>query len=35
MIRMDNCKELFGYHSHETVEYLAMVGDNDIYWVLV
>lgn len=27
MIRMDNCKELFGYHSHETVEYLAMVGD--------
>lgn len=27
MIRMDNCKELFGYHSHETVQYLAMVGD--------
>ena len=25
--KMDNCKELFGYHSHETVEYLAMVGD--------
>ena len=27
VIRMGNCKELFGYHSHETVEYLAMVGD--------
>lgn len=27
MIRMDNCKKLFGYHSHETVSYLAMVGD--------
>lgn len=27
MIRMDNCKELFGYHSHETVDYLSMVGD--------
>nr|UWI27734.1 MAG: 5'-3' exonuclease [Bacteriophage sp.] len=27
MIRMDNCKNLFGYHSHETVSYLAMVGD--------
>lgn len=26
-IRVDNCKELFGYHSHETVQYLAMVGD--------
>ena len=24
---MGNCKELFGYHSHETVQYLAMVGD--------
>lgn len=27
MIRMENCKKLFGYHSHETVQYLAMVGD--------
>lgn len=26
-IRVDNCKELFGYHPHETVQYLAMVGD--------
>lgn len=27
MIRVENCKDLFGYHAHETVEYLAMVGD--------
>lgn len=26
-IRVDNCKEIFGYHSHETVQYLAIVGD--------
>lgn len=27
IIRLENCKDLFGYHAHETVEYLAMVGD--------
>lgn len=27
MIRVENCKDLFGYHAHETVEYLAIVGD--------
>ena len=27
MIRVENCRDLFGYHTHETVEYLAMVGD--------
>lgn len=27
IIRLGNCKDLFGYHAHETVEYLAMVGD--------
>lgn len=27
LVRLESCKELFGYHSHETVEYLAMVGD--------
>ena len=27
MIRMDNCKELFGYSPEETVDYLSMVGD--------
>lgn len=27
IIRLENCKDLFGYNAHETVEYLAMVGD--------
>lgn len=27
IIRLENCKDLFGYHANETVEYLAMVGD--------
>lgn len=27
IIRLENCKDLFGYYAHETVEYLAMVGD--------
>ena len=27
IIRLENCKDLFGYHAYETVEYLAMVGD--------
>lgn len=27
IIRLENCKEIFGYHSHETVDYLSMVGD--------
>lgn len=26
-ITVNNCKEIFGYHSHETVDYLSMVGD--------
>lgn len=27
IVRLENCKDLYGYHSHETVSYLAMVGD--------
>jgi DNA polymerase-1 len=27
LIRVDNCKSLFGYESNETVDYLSMVGD--------
>lgn len=27
IIRLENCRDLFGYHANETVEYLAMVGD--------
>ena len=27
MIRVENCKDIYNYHSHETVQYLAMVGD--------
>lgn len=28
IVRVENCKELFGYESYETVDYLALVGDN-------